>query len=72
MNRVPDLSHQRVVRALSKAGFVIKRQGKHISMYNEERNTLAVIPRQNPVKRATLVRLLKDIGISPEEFADLV
>lgn len=37
MNRVPDLSHQRVVRALSKAGFVIKRQGKHISMYNEER-----------------------------------
>ena len=72
MNRVPDLSHQRVVRALSKAGFVIKRQGKHISMYNEERNALAVIPRQNPVKRATLVRLLKDIGISPEEFADLV
>ena len=72
MNRVPDLSHQRVVRALSKAGFVIKRQGKHISMYNEERNTLAVIPRQNPVKRATLVRLLKDIGISPEEFADLI
>lgn len=72
MNRVPDLSHQRVVRALNKAGFVIKRQGKHISMYNEERNTLAVIPRQNPVKRATLVRLLKDIGISPEEFADLV
>lgn len=72
MNRVPDLSHQRVVRALSKAGFVIKRQGKHISMYNEERNALAVIPRQNPVKRATLVRLLKDVGISPEEFADLV
>jgi len=72
VNRVPDLSHQRVVRALSKAGFVIKRQGKHISMFNEERNVLAVIPRQNPVKRATLVQLLKGIGISPEEFADLI
>ena len=72
MNRVPDLSHQRVVRALSKAGFVIKRQGKHISMFSEERNVLAVIPRQNPVKRATLVQLLKGIGISPEEFANLI
>ena len=48
MRRVPDISHQRVVRALSKAGFVVKRQGKHISMHNEERNVLAVIPRQTP------------------------
>ena len=72
MNRLPDLSHQRVVRALSKAGFVVRRQGKHISMHNEERNVMAIIPRQNPVKRATLAQLLKDIGLSADEFTELV
>ena len=72
MNRLPDISHQRVVRALSKAGFVVRRQGKHISMHSEERNVMAVIPRQNPVKRATLAQLLKDIGLSADEFTELV
>ena len=72
MNRLPDLSHQRVVRALSKAGFVVRRQGKHISMHNEERNVMAIIPRQNLVKRATLAQLLKDIGLSADEFTELV
>ena len=72
MNRLPDLSHQRVVRALSKAGSVVRRQGKHISMHNEERNVMAIIPRQNPVKRATLAQLLKDIGLSADEFTELV
>ena len=72
MNRVPDLSHQRVIRALQKAGFVIKRQGKHVFMYNEEREVVAVIPRHNPVKRTTLSRLLRDIDLPPDEFADLL
>ena len=72
MSRVPDLSHQRIVRALQKAGFVVVRQGKHISMYSDERRMVAVIPRHNPVKRNTLARILKDIGITVEEFADLV
>ena len=72
MTKVPDLSHQRIVRALEKAGFVLRRQGKHISMYHSEKNVLAIIPRQGPVKRGTLARILKEIDISVDEFRKLI
>ncbi len=41
-------------------------------MYNEQWNAVAIIPRQNPVKRTTLARILNDIGLSAEAFADLL
>lgn len=72
MRRVPDLSHQRIVRALGRAGFVVIRQGKHISMYSEERKVVAIIPRHNPVKRTTLARILKEIDMDLEEFRELL
>ena len=72
MSRVPDLSHQRIVRALERAGFVVVRQGKHVGMYSEDRKVMAIIPRHNPVKRNTLARILKEIGLSPEEFSELL
>ncbi|MBI2172383.1 MAG: type II toxin-antitoxin system HicA family toxin [Chloroflexi bacterium] len=72
MRRVPDLLHQRVVRALERAGFVVVRQGKHISMYSEQREVMAIIPRHNPVKRTTLNAILKEIGMSVEEFVEFL
>ena len=72
MTKVPELSHQRIVRALGRAGFLLRRQGKHISLYHPEKNVVAVIPRQNPVKRTTLARILKEIDMSVKEFVDLV
>ena len=72
MSKVPELSHQRIVRALERAGFVVKRQGKHISMYSAEKHVVAVIPRHDPVKRSTLARILKEIGMSSEELQELL
>ena len=72
MSKVPDLSHQRILRALGRAGFVVIRQGKHISMYSEERRVVATIPRHSPVKRLTLARILKEIDMSVEEFLELL
>ena len=40
-------------------------------MYSDERRVMAIIPRNKPVKRNTLARILKEIGISVEEFVDL-
>ena len=48
----PRALNQRIVRALTRAGFVLRRQGKHLSMYHADGNVVAVIPRHNPVKRA--------------------
>ena len=72
MSRAPDLSHQRIVRALQKTGFVVKRQGKHIFMHHQGRRVVAVIPRHNPVKRRTLAKILSEAGISLAEFTDLL
>ena len=72
MSSLPDLSHQRVIRALEKAGFVVKRQGKHVFMYSEERQRVAVVPRHNPVKRRTLARLLASARIPLDEFLELL
>ena len=71
MTKVPELSHQRIVRALRKAGFEPRRQGKHLSLYHPVKNVVAVIPRHNPVKRSTLARILKEVDISVEEFLKL-
>ena len=72
MTQAPELSYRRVVRALGRAGFAIKRQGKHLSMYSPQRNVVAIIPRHNPVKRTTLLRILKEIDMSLEEFQELI
>ena len=72
MTKVPELSHQRIVRALEKAGFQLRRQGKHISLHHPDKNVVAVIPRHNPVKRSTLAHILKEIDISVEEFLKLI
>ena len=72
MTSVPEMPHLRIVRALERAGFRVIRQGKHISMHSEERNVMAVIPRHNPVKRNTLARILREIGMPIQEFRELL
>ena len=69
MANIPSLSHLRVVRALERRGFRVLRQGKHIVMTNGE--VVVTIPRHNPVNRWTLAGILKDAGISPDEFRKL-
>ncbi len=72
MNSVPDISYRRIVRALERASFVVRRQGKHLSMYSSERNVVAIIPRHNPVKRTTLLLILKEIDMTLEQFQELL
>ncbi len=72
MSDVPDLSHQRIIRAFERGGFRIIRQGKHVAMYRQERNVMAIIPRHTPVRRRTLARILREIDMSTEEFRALL
>jgi len=69
LTNVPSLPHLRVVGALQKAGFRILRQGRHVVMTDGE--TILTIPRHNPVNRWTLAGILKDAGLSVEEFRKL-
>lgn len=68
--RPPRVSHKRVVRAFQRAGFRVVRQGRHISMWNGE--TMITIPRNDPVDPWTLKGILRDAGLTIEEFLDLL
>ncbi|WP_036483009.1 type II toxin-antitoxin system HicA family toxin [Myxosarcina sp. GI1] len=70
MPKLPGINHQRAVKAFEKAGFRIVRQGKHITMTNDTR--VIVIPRANPVNAYTMAGIVKDAGLTIEEFKQLL
>ncbi len=65
-----DVSSERIVRALSKVGFKIIKQGKHIGMSNSARHV--IIPRHKRVNPYTLKAIIKDAGLIDEEFRNLL
>jgi predicted RNA binding protein YcfA (HicA-like mRNA interferase family) len=70
MPKLPGINHLRAVKALEKAGFHIDRQGKHIFM--SKGAFKAVIPRNNPVDAYTMAAIVRDAGITLEEFKKLL
>ena len=70
MPKIPGVNHLAAVRALEKAGFSILRQGKHIVMSDGVR--ILTIPRHNPVNAFTMGGIVRDAGLSVEEFKKLL
>jgi predicted RNA binding protein YcfA (HicA-like mRNA interferase family) len=71
MPKIPGVNHLIAVRALEKAGFNIVRQGKkHIVMSDGTR--FLTIPRKNPINSFTMGGIVKDAGLSVEEFRKLL
>ena len=70
MPKMPGVNHLNAVRAFSKAGFQVARQGKHIIMTDSTR--LLTIPRHNPVHAVTMGKLVRDAGLTNEEFRKLL
>lgn len=66
MPRIPGVNHLDAVRALEKAGFRIIRQGKHIVMSDSTRQV--TIPRHNPIQAFTMGGIVRDAGLTAEEF----
>jgi len=70
LGELAGINHQRAIRAFERAGFVVKREGKHVSMTNGLRTI--IIPRNNPISSFTLVGIVKDAGLTVKEFRDLL
>lgn len=70
MPKLPGIHHQRAVNVFKKAGFWIARERKHITMTNGVR--ILTIPRSNPVDAYTMGGIIKDAGMTVEEFKDLL
>ncbi len=65
-----DLSSERVVNAFSKAGFRIIKQGKHIGMSDGTYHL--TIPHHKRINPYTLKGIIKDAGLTDEEFKRLI
>lgn len=69
MPKIPGVNHLRAVKALEKAGFEVVRQGKHVVMSDGLR--FITIPRHNPVNALTMGGIVKDAGLTVEQFRQL-
>ena len=70
MGKLPGIPHQRAVRALEHAGFRVLRQGKHVVMTDGVR--ILTIPRGNPINAFTMGGIIRDAGLTIEEFRRLL
>ncbi len=70
MPKVPGVNHLDAVRAFEKAGFGVVRQGKHIVMTDGVR--ILTIPRHDPVNAYTMGGIVRDAGLTVEEFRKLL
>jgi len=70
MVKVPGIPHLQAVRAFERAGFRILRQSKHIVMTDGQR--IITIPRHNPVNAFTMGGIIRDAGLTVEQFRKLL
>jgi predicted RNA binding protein YcfA (HicA-like mRNA interferase family) len=68
--KLPGVNHLDAVKALEKAGFRVVRQGKHVVMSDGVR--ILTIPRHNPVNAFTMGGIVRDAGLTAEEFKKLL
>ncbi len=70
MPKLPGVNHLNAVRALEKAGYWVARQGKHIVMTDGSR--IVTIPRHNPVNAITMGNIIRDAGLTIDQFRNLM
>lgn len=70
MPKLSVINHKRAIKALEKSDFEIVRQGKHITM--TDGNRIIVIPRANPINAYTMGGIIKDAGLTIDEFKKLL
>lgn len=70
MGKIPGVKHLDAVRVLQKAGFWVVRQGKHVVMSDGSR--ILTIPRHDPVNAYTMGGIVRDAGLTADDFKKLL
>ena len=72
--RLPTLRPREVIRALERAGFFVSRtSGSHHLMKHQKPGLRVTVPyHATDLKLKTLRSILKQAGLTPEEFLDLL
>ncbi len=74
MARLPQVSAREAIRAFERVGYeVVRQRGSHIRLRDSAGTRAALtVPDHSPLKAGLLRRLLRDAGLSVDEFIDLL
>jgi predicted RNA binding protein YcfA (HicA-like mRNA interferase family) len=73
MSKLPVISGLECIKALEKAGFYFKRQeGSHIVMRRDNPFAQVVVPNHKELDRGTLKAIIRQAGLSSNEFLKLI
>jgi len=72
---LPVVSGSEVIKALCKAGFrVVRQRGSHVRLEKrtEDRTIKLTVPLHKSLKKGTLRKIIKDAGLTVQEFNRLL
>lgn len=73
MSKLPSISGKECIKALKKIGFYQKRQeGSHIIMRRDEPFAQVVVPNHSEIAKGTLRAIVRDVGLTVEDFVALL
>jgi len=73
--RLPRISGEVVVKALAKIGYnVVRQKGSHLRLKDSDNpsHKPITVPLHKSIKPGLLRRIIKDVGLSVEEFIELL
>ncbi|MEU3454324.1 type II toxin-antitoxin system HicA family toxin [Micromonospora sp. NPDC006766] len=67
-----DLPLRKVLAGLTKAGFDhVRTKGSH-AVYRDSAGKVVIVPQHGTIKRGTLASILRQAGLTPAEFLELL
>lgn len=73
MSSLPQISGRKCIKALAKIGFYFVRQeGSHIYLRRDEPFTQIAIPNHKELCKGLLAAIIRDVGLTVEEFKSLL
>ena len=73
MSGLPRISGKECISALARIGFIVRRQhGSHIVLRRDNPFAQVVVPDHKELDRGTLRAIIRQAGLSVEEFTKLV
>jgi len=73
MSKLPRVSGAEVVAALKKIGFYVRRQqGSHIVLRRDDPFAQVVVPNHKELDSGTLRAIIRQVGLSVDEFKSLL
>ena len=73
--KLPVISGEKAIKAFLNAGFVkVRQRGSHVRLEKIEGNDIIklTVPLHNPMKKGTISRLIKDAGLTIDEFVNFL